>query len=170
MEEKLAKRKDLRLKEYDYSDVGLYFLTICTDNRRKILSNIVGVDVPDDPCVELTAYGEIVDKCINQLNDFYDNISVEQYVIMPNHIHLILFVHQNGSPRTSTPTVRQHSVVPAFVSTLKRFCNKEIGENIWQRGFYDHIIRDKRDYEEISKYICENPLKWEFDEMYCQDK
>ena len=184
MNENFPKRKDLRLKEYDYNGAGLYFLTICTDKRRKILSKIVGGDVLDTPRVELTAYGKIVDKYINQLNDFYENISVERCVIMPNHIHLILFIHDNGasrtspltdenicvgngSSRTSTPTVRQHSVVPAFVSTFKRFCNKEIGENIWQRYYYDHIIRDKRDYEEISKYIHENPLKWQYDELWC---
>ena len=169
MNENLPKRKDLRLKEYDYNGAGLYFLTICTDKRRKILSKIVGGDVLDAPRVELTAYGKIVDKYINQLNDFYENISVEQCLIMPNHIHLILFIHDNGASRTSPPTVRQYSVVPAFVSTFKRFCNKEIGENIWQRYYYDHIIRDKRDYEEISKYIHENPLKWQFDELYCDE-
>ncbi len=133
MNENLPKRKSIRLKEYNYSEIGLYFVTICTDKRRKILSKIVGIDVPDDPRVELTAYGKIADKYINQLNDFYENISVEQYVIMPNHIHMILFVCDDGSSRMSTPTVKQHSVVPAFVSTFKRFCNKEIGENIWQR-------------------------------------
>ena len=186
MNNKLPERKNLRLKNYDYSGCGTYFLTICTDKRRKILSQIVGVDVPDDPRVELTAYGKIAEKYINQLNDFYDNISVEQYVIMPNHIHMILFVCDGGSSRTSTPTdediyvgtgssrtstptVRQHSVVPTFVSTFKRFCNKEIGKNIWQRYYYDHVIRDKNDYEEISKYIYENPHKWEFDELYCRE-
>ena len=168
MNENLPQRKRIRLKEYNYSEMGLYFLTICTDKRRKILSKIVGVDVPDAPRVELMAYGKTVDKYINQLNDFYENISVEQYVIMPNHVHMILFVRNDGSSRTSTPTVKQHSVVPAFISTFKRFCNKEIGENIWQKSFYDHIIRDKRDYEEISKYIYENPLKWQFDEFYCE--
>ena len=169
MKENLPQRKDLRLKNYDYSTQGVYFITICVENRRKILSNVVGGDVPDAPYVELTLYGNIVDKHMNQLNDFYENISVEQYVIMPNHIHLILFVNKDGASRTSPPTVKQHSVVPAFVSTFKRFCNREIGENIWQRGFYDHIIRDKRDYEEISKYIHENPLKWQFDELYCEE-
>ncbi len=167
MSENLSKRKEIRLKNYDYSEPGAYFITICTDKRRRILSKIVGVDVPDDPRVELTAYGKIADKYINQLNNFYENISVEQYVIMPDHIHMILFVREDGSSRTPTPTVKQHSVVPAFVSTFKRFCNKEIGKNIWQRYYYDHVIRNKRDFEEISKYIYENPLKWEFDELYC---
>ena len=183
MSENLPKRKSIRLKEYNYSEMGLYFLTICTDKRRKILSKIVGVGVPDDPIfnpqtvgvgvlddprVELTAYGKIVDKYINQLNDFYENICVEQYVIMLNHIHMILFVRDDGSSGTPTPTDKPNAVIPAFVSTFKRFCNKEIGENIWQRYYYDHVIRNQRDYEEISKYIYENPLKWQFDELYTE--
>ena len=169
MSENLPKRKDIRLKNYDYSECGAYFITICTDKRRKILSKIVGVGVPDDPRVELTAYGKIADKYINQLNNFYENISVEQYVIMPNHIHMILFVCEDGSSRTPTPTDKPNAVVLAFVSTFKRFCNKEFGENIWQRYYYDHVIRNKRDFEEISKYIYENPLKWQFDELYCEE-
>ena len=104
MNENLPKRKDIRLKDYDYSDTGLYFLTICTNKRKKILSNIVGGDVPDAPNVELTVYGKIADKYINQLNNHYETISVEQYVIMPNHIHLILFVNKDGASRTSPPT------------------------------------------------------------------
>ena len=165
----LPKRKSPRLREYDYNGAALYFLTICTRNRIKILSNIVGGDVLDAPQVELTEYGRIANKYIGQINEHYDDLSVEQYVIMPNHIHMILYVHQNGASRTSPPTVKQHSKVSGFVSTFKRFCDKEYGENIWQRGFYDHIIRDRCDYEEISKYIRENPLKWEFDVLYCEN-
>ena len=97
MSEKLPKRKSIRLKEYDYSEMVFF------NNMYKILSKIVGVGVPDDPRVELTAYGKIADKYINQLNDFYDNISVEQYVIMPNHIHMILFVRDGGSCDVAYP-------------------------------------------------------------------
>ena len=102
------------------------------------------------------------------MNDFYENIFVEQYVIMPNHIHILLFVRDNGSPRTSTPT-RQTSSVSHFVSTFKRFCNKEYGVNIWQRGFHDHIIRNREDYSEHVKYIHENPIYWQYDELYTGD-
>ena len=168
-DKELPKRKDIRLKNYDYSFPGAYFVTICTENRRKILSQIVGVDVLGDPNnVELLPYGKIAEKYINQLNDFYNNINVEQYVIMPNHIHIILLVSENGSPRTSTPT-RQTSVVSHFISTFKRFCNKEYGQNIWQRGFYDHIIRNREDYEEHMKYIYENPTRWYYDELYTEE-
>ena len=166
MERQLPKRKPVRLRNFDYCDSGAYFLTICTENRRKILSQIVGGDVLDAPYdIKLTSYGQIADKFINQLSDFYTNIEVDNYVIMPNHIHIILIVHDSGASRTSPPT-KQHSPISSFVSTFKRFCNKELGENIWQRHFYDHVIRNKEDYEKHVKYIYENPVRWYFDELY----
>ena len=165
----LPNRKTIRVQNYDYNTTAVYFLTICTQNRRCLLSRVVGTGVLDGPSIELTDYGKIADKCINQLDHFYDHISVERYVIMPNHIHLLLWVKnagsQNGPSRTPVPTV-QNSVVSRFVSTFKRFCNKEYGENIWQRGSYDHIIRDKQDYETRAKYIHENPMVWYYDELY----
>ena len=163
--EQLKKRKTTRLQGADYNSDGLYFITICTENRQCILSRIVGTGVLDGPQVELTKYGEIADKYINQLNDFYDDINVDNYVIMPNHIHIILFVKGNGPSRTPVPTM-QNTVVARFLSTFKRFCNKEYGENIWQYRSNDHIIRNKQDYEEHIKYICENPMNWHLDELY----
>ena len=165
MENDLKKRKPTRLKEFDYNSVDLYFITICTENRRCILSRIVGTGVLDCPRIELTKYGEIADKYIKQLNEFYTHISIESYVIMPNHIHLLLFVKGGGQSRTPVPT-RANSVFSQFVSTFKRFCNKEYGENIWQARCNDHIIRDREDYEKHVKYICENPMNWYFDELY----
>ena len=167
-EKELPKRKPTRLKNFDYSTPGAYFVTVCTDQRRQILSRIVGVDVLGDPQnVELLPHGMVADKYIKQMNGFYENITVDQYVIMPNHIHLVLFVREDGSPRTSTPT-RQTTTVSHFVSTFKRFCNKEYGGNIWQRGFYDHVIRERKDYEKIVKYIYENPIRWHYDELYTE--
>ena len=167
--EALPKRKPTRLQNFDYNTTGAYFVTICTQNRTRILSRIVGVDVLGDPNnVELLSYGIVAEKYINQLNEFYDNITVDQYVIMPNHIHILLLVRDDGSPRTSTPT-RQTSAVSYFVSTFKRFCNKEYGENVWQRGFYDHVIRNREDYEKHVKYIYENPMRWYYDELYSEE-
>ena len=133
-----------------------------------MLSHIVGTGVLDGPNVELTRYGRIADKYINQFNEFYEHISVERYVIMPNHIHLLLFLSESGPSRTPVPTI-QNSVVSRFISTFKRFCNKEYGENIWQARSHDHIIRNRQDYEEHIKYICENPLRWFFDELYLNE-
>ena len=167
MEEKKPDRKPTRIKNYNYNSVGAYFITICTKNRAEILSDIVGGDVLDAPIkVKLLPYGEIAEKYIKQLNKFYENISVEKYVIMPDHIHILIVVkkekdtiQKGGASRTSPPT-RQHSSVSRYVSTFKRFCNKEYGENIWQDSFYDHIIRNNEDYEEHIKYIHNNPIKW----------
>lgn len=188
MENKLPKRKSTRLQGVDYNSMGAYFITVCVENRNCILSQIVeiarssnevandsqkraeimkinvGTGVPDDPqiCVKLTEYGRIADKYINRLNNFYDNLSVDNYVIMPNHIHILLRVNEDG---TSTSTV-QNSIVSRFLSTFKRYCNKEYGKNIWQYRSNDHIIRDRDDYERHVRYICENPKNWMYDELY----
>ena len=125
---------------------------------------------PDGPHIELTKYGRIAEKYIYQLNDFYDDLSVESYVIMPNHIHILIWVKgvENGPSRTPVPTV-QNSIPSRFVSTFKRFCNKEYGINIWQYRSNDHIIRNRQDYEEHLRYIYENPLRWYYDELYTEE-
>ena len=120
----LPNRKPTRLKNFDYSTEGAYFITICTHNREKILCDIVGggltapylsvlrtsplhrrgvfLDAPKN--TELLPCGKIVEKYINKLNEFYCEINVDKYVIMPNHIHILLFVSENGASRTSPPT------------------------------------------------------------------
>ena len=166
MDKQMPRRKPTRLCGFDYNKVGAYFITICTKDRACILSRVVGVDVLGDPsAVELLPCGMVANKYIAQIDGVYANIHIEKYVIMPNHIHMLICVSENGSPRTSTPT-KQTAVIPNFVSTLKRFCNKECGESIWQRGFHDHIIRNRKDYEEHLRYIYENPMRWHFDELY----
>ena len=162
----LPKRKPTRLKGYDYSTPEAYFVTICTQERKKILSNIiVGDGVLDVPQNILANYGEIANKYIKQMNGFYKHISVDKYVIMPNHIHFILSITdlKIGTSRTPSPT---NSEISKFISTFKRFCNREYGKNIWQRSFHDHIIRDEKDYQKIWEYIDTNPLKWELDCFY----
>ena len=126
--------------------------------------------VLDGPQIELTKYGQIADKYIHQLSDFYDDLSVESYVIMPNHIHIMLWVKgaENGPSRTPVPTV-QNSIPSRFVSTFKRFCNKEYGVNLWQYRSNDHIIRNRQDYEEHLRYIYENPIRWLYDELYTEE-
>jgi len=166
------------LKGADYNRNQAVFLTICTKERKCILSHIVGTGVLDGPQIELTKYGQIADKYINQLNDFYDDLSVESYIIMPNHIHIMLWVKgaengpsrtpvTDGPSRTPVPTV-QNSVPSRFVSTFKRFCNKDYGTNIWQYRSNDHIIRNRQDYEEHLRYIYENPIRWLYDELYTE--
>ena len=174
----LKKRKTTRLRGADYNCSGAVFLTLCTKDRQCTLSRVVGTGVPDGPQIELTRLGEIADKYIRQLNDFYEEILVENYVIMPNHIHILLWVKndkgsqaqvtaQNGPSGTPVPTV-QNSIPSRFVSTFKRFCNKECGRNMWQHRSYDHIIRNRQDLEEHLRYIYENPMRWYYDELYAE--
>ena len=108
MNKELPKRKPTRLNYFDYNSSGAYFITICTENRRTLLSRIVGTGVPDCPQnnalyspkrVELLSHGKIADNTINQLNDYYENIKVDRYVIMPNHVHINLFVSVGGASR-----------------------------------------------------------------------
>ena len=159
----LPRRKNIRLKNFDYSSDGAYFITICVKERRKILSNIVGTGVPDCPQVILLSHGIIAEKYINQLGNFYENISIDKYIIMPDHIHLLLSITSDEkhladkSPKKANNT---NSLIPKFISSFKRFCNKEYGENIWQQRYYDHVVRNQDDYIEILEYIENNPINW----------
>ena len=175
MEEKQKQRRTVRLKAYDYSAQGVYFVTVCVKDRQKILSRIVGTGVPDGPqgeeiCgVVLLKRGEIAERVLRQMSDFYEHLSVDAYVIMPDHIHFLLQIKEGRKAPcgpSGTPVPTQNSTLSRFVSTFKRFCNKEYGENIWQRRSYDHVIRGQEDYEEHIKYIYENPMRWHFDELY----
>ena len=153
-------RQPNRIPEYDYSQTGAYFVTICTHDRKKILSKIsVGTPLPGCPLTELLWHGEVADKYIRQMDAFYNHISVDKYVIMPDHIHFLFTISgTDGHPGRGVPT--RTSASARFVGTFKRFCNKEYGENIWQSRFYDHVVRNQQDYNEIWEYIENNPRKW----------
>ena len=167
----MPKRKNTRLPYYDYSHSGAYFITICTKNKKEILSEItVGTGVLDGPQVKLSRYGMIADKYIRQLNSFYTKVIVENYVIMPNHIHFIIRIPADEKDlEYSEPIIKvnnTNSVISKFISTFKRFCNKECRQNIWQYRSYDHVIRNANDYNEIWSYIENNPAKWTEDKLH----
>jgi len=168
---KLPERKSARLKNYNYSSEGYYFITICTHNKQKILCDIVGDGVYDIPKTKLLKCGMVANKYVEKMNLKYDNIFIDKYVIMPNHIHLIIKISQSskketdffGSSQAPNPT---NAIVPKFISLYKRYCNREIGQNIFQRSFHDHIIRGEKDYLKIWNYIDTNPQKWNEDCFY----
>ena len=162
----LPRRKAIRLPEYDYSASGAYFVTICTHGRRCILSDVaVGADVPGGPNLQLTDVGKTVEQYILS-TDRLSGCHVDKYVIMPNHIHMILRIEsvgagaENGPPRASAPTVSD------AVGALKRLVNRKTGRDIWQRSFYEHVIRGENDYREIWDYIENNPARWAEDRYY----
>ena len=164
----LPKRKPNRLSYYDYDSAGAYFITICTKDRKCILSEIVGDDALGVPKLQLTDLGKIVERYILSGNQM-ERVMVEKYVIMPNHIHILLCVDLDisGTPRASSPT---SAVVPNFVSALKRLANREIGKKIFQRSYHDHIIRNHADYLKIWEYIDNNPKQWELDCFYLEEE
>ena len=155
----LQQRKPNRLQEYDYSTNGAYFITICTQDRKPILGHIVGGGAHDAPLITLSKFGEIAQKYILSSNRI-PGISVDKYVIMPDHIHLIVQVNETVSIGTSRAPSPTNTEIPHFVSTLKRFCHREAGAVIFQRSYYDHVIRNQQDYDEIWQYIENNPQKW----------
>ena len=169
----LPTRKNNRLPCYDYSQNGAYFITICTKNKKCILSRIVGGGVLDAPKVNLTKFGNVVDERIRSMNDVYDHIKTEKYVIMPNHIHLLIHIYDRdktcgkGTSRTPSPT---NALIPSYVSTLKRMCNRSIGMDIWQRSYHDRVIRGEKEYQMIWQYVDTNPIRWELDCFYMEEK
>ena len=117
--------------------------------------------------VQLTARGKAAQGILLQMEE-YKTVKVEKTAIMPNHIHLLLFVREGecaGSSQAPNPT---NAAVPLFVSLFKRKCNRICGENIWQRSYHDHIVRDEADYQRIWEYIDTNPAKWREDCFYSE--
>ena len=161
-------RKNIRLKNYDYNTPGYYFITVCTKNKQKILCDIVGTGVLDGPQAVLFKYGDIAKKHIEKIKDFYPYLKIEKYTIMPNHIHFLIRVLENNGNGPSGTPVPTNSYIAKLMSTFKRFCNKEIGENIWQSRSNDHIIRGEQDYLKIWNYIDTNPQKWSEDCFYVE--
>ena len=139
----LPKRKPTRLRDYDYSQNGYYFVTICSHNKQCIFSHVVGGGAFDAPKIHLSEIGKVCQNYIQSSNNIAE-ITVDKFVIMPNHIHLILIVsNASGTSKAPSPT---NNIISHTISTFKRFVNKEVGYNVFQRSFHDHIIRDERDY------------------------
>ena len=170
MENNLPQRKHPRLSEFDYSIDGAYFVTICVENRRCLLSNIVGRGLAPAETfdVNLTEIGEIAEKQLLLLEDRYHCLKIDRYVIMPNHIHAMLILEDETAGASPRPTIMD--IVCAYKSLTTRGCrNVGFSEKLFQSSFYEHIVRCREDYEEISKYIYENPGKWHYDELYCEE-
>ena len=150
----LPKRKQNRLPSFDYCTPGAYFVTLCTENRKNLFWSDVGAinDRPQD--VPLTPYGQIVDHCINDIPKHYPAVSVDHYVIMPDHIHLLLQVQTDPDGRSMiAPTIS------SVMRQMKGAAVKQCGTPLWQKGFYDHVIRNEQDYLDCWQYIEANPQK-----------
>ncbi len=156
----LPKRKKIRLTEYDYSQNGAYFVTICTKDRKMLFGD-VGAD---------SISARMINRTFKQTIDKYSNVHCDKYVIMPNHFHAIIEIKR--ADMESAPTIseivqefKRYSTVE-YIKLVKEKLLPPFDKQIWQRSFHDHIIRNEYDYREIWEYIDTNPMKWDEDCFY----
>jgi putative transposase len=166
-------RHSIRLRDYDYSQEGAYFVTICTHNKESIFGDVVNGKM------QLNEYGHLVEAEWLKTANIRDNIELDAFVIMPNHFHGILAIVDNCSRGTArcAPTFanRQFGKImsaslPAIVRSFKSAVTRRINElrsasnmPVWQRNYYEHVIRNEDDLAEIREYITNNPQKWDLD-------
>ena len=151
----IPNRKQNRIEDHDYSSPGAYFITICVKDRIKIFWSARRGELCSPAKIPLSDIGILVDNEIQKLNSIYTAVTVDKYCIMPDHIHLILTIHSDKYGRTQfAPTISR--VLKQFKGSI----TKQLGYSIWQKSFYDHGIRNRHDYDEIYKYIENNPLKY----------
>lgn len=165
-------RKQNRLQNWDYSSPAAYFVTMCTQNRALLLSEIlVGAGLPGP---RLTKYGWITDDVIQRISEKYPMVQREKYVIMPNHIHFIFRIEwELCGPGDCRESIHDAPTISTVMAWFKYQATKEInaldgisGRRVFQRSFHDHIIRNRAEYEKIWQYIDQNPLTWEQDCFY----
>ena len=150
------KRKKNRLQSYDYSQNGAYFITICTENRKCLLASVVGASLARPAHVRLTEWGQAVEQAILRIPQCYPDVHLEKYVVMPNHIHLILELHTKGLALSDI--IGQYK---SFVT--RKIHGTEPFVRVWQASYHDHVIRNQRAYETIWLYIDSNAQNWEKD-------
>lgn len=158
------KRKHPRLKEYDYSQAGYYYVTINTLNNAQVLSTVGRGLAPATVIVELSEAGKVAEHQLLELEKRYNHVRIDKYVIMPNHIHAIIVLNDRAAGASPRPTLMD--VVCAYKSITTRECNKmdnTPGRTVFQSSFYDTVIRNDAAYVETARYIEENPLKWMLD-------
>ena len=171
LEELYPQRRYIRLRSYDYTQPGAYFVTSCTHGKQCLFGNI------KNNIMKLNPYGEIVQSCWKDIPLHYPEVNNEVFIVMPNHVHGIISIHDVNPDRSGQvgrsgskpdPTKRQplSEIVRAFKTYSSRKINEyrqSQGTPVWQRSFYEHIIRSEREYRQMGEYIIYNPAKWEMD-------
>lgn len=154
MQRELPVRKKNRLEGYDYARMGKYFVTMCVEDR----ANLLWEDLSEHgEYWELSKHGKIVEKEIQHLGCIYSNVHLDQYCIMPEHIHMIISIEM----QTCRGELCSPDVSPSLSRIVKQFkgsVTKQLGFSIWQKTYYDRIIRNEEEYERVKKYISDNPL------------
>lgn len=171
----LHHRHSIRMNNYDYSQLGAYFITICTHQREQLFGEIV------NGVVELNEFGQITREEWQRTSSVRSEIELGEFVIMPNHIHGIIMIHEpvgayghtplpSAKPSTfESPSRTLGAMIRGFKSTVTTQINQKRGtpgRPVWQRNYWEHIIRNEQDLSNAHAYIMHNPDQWESDELH----
>ncbi len=179
----LHHRRSIRLPSYDYSQAGAYFVTICVQNRECLFGEIV------DGIMRLRDTGKIASQSWAWLAQQYDHVELDTWTIMPNHLHGIIVIADDGRGGSRTaltgdatefdlggsrtaPTMQRKSIgrlIGAYKTTSTKYVNQlrgTPGERLWQRNYYEHVVRNDADLLRIREYIDNNPAQWELDSLH----
>lgn len=166
----LTHRKNLRIPKFDYAQPGAYYVTIVTHDRKSILGQINNGDV------ELNDVGKMVKEVWMAIPNHFPNVELGEFVMMPNHIHGIVSITVEATHASPLPRVSKGPVpgsIGAIVGSFKSAATKRFHETqkyhnsrLWQPNYYEHVIKNERDYQAIYDYILNNPMNWEMDEEF----
>jgi REP element-mobilizing transposase RayT len=183
MNKSFGKRRSIRLKDYDYRSGGFYFITICTEKRKLLFGKIV------DGEMQLNMAGKIAQKCWTEIPAHYPSVKLDMFVIMPNHIHGILIIEENIEDIKVKNMARAQDIAPLRgmrsrkvmsgsvgaivrgykIGVSKWFLNNTFIKDVWQRNYYEHIIRKEESLLKIQEYILNNPASWEKDSLFLRE-
>ena len=171
----IRERKRNRMRGFDYSRSGSYFVTICVRDHREVFGEI------HEGQLTLNDYGKLVEKHWLEIPSHYQNVQLDEFIVMPNHVHGIIVIANNanhgigkfvGTEQCSVPVTgmnKRTGLLSTAIKSFKEKCLKQIRNNPdscdfqWQRSFYDHIIRDEQSLNNIRQYIRDNPRLWTLD-------
>jgi len=162
-------RRSIRLPGFDYSNAGTYFVSLCADGRRSIFGRITQGQVRLSQC------GRLARRCWMELPAHFDNVQLGSFVVMPNHVHGIVLVLGRAGTACRAPTSERFgkprrgslpTIVRSFKSAVTRNARRHLGltgQTIWQRGYFEHVVRNEAALERINAYIASNPETWHID-------
>ncbi|MCK9357853.1 MAG: transposase [Dehalococcoidia bacterium] len=157
-------RRLTRLPSYDYSQEGAYFVTVCTLNRVSLFGDVTNDAMQPNEC------GQAVLDVWNRLPHHYPHVQTLAFVLMPNHVHGILLIQDVGEEASHRNQRRERRGLPDVVGTFKSYSARSVnrirdtpGQSVWQRGFYDHVIRNESSLARVTEYITNNPVQWNLD-------
>jgi putative transposase len=173
-------RRSIRWFAYDYAQAGAYFVTVCSEDHVCLFGSVIGATM------QLNAVGYVAQECRRQIPGHFENVELDTFVVMPNHVHGIIVIHDamiphvgatHASPLRNAPNGPKPRSVGTIVGSYKSAVSKRInevratpGRTLWQRNYYEHVIRGEQQLSRIRRYIEDNPAHWTLDHENPQAK